>query len=230
MENMEKIVHRDDIVEFKNFLTPEECQTLIDYYESSAESWQETCFFNARVMDPIEPSKKMIYPEINKPYFDQLRGKLEKISEDVFGKKVKNLSLSAHKWMPGAYADDHSDNSELDGKPNAWRENKFVTIIYLNDNYIGGKLYFRDHNLSLAPEAGTMVCFDVGINNVHGVTRIESGDRYTMLLSWDFADSVYPEGYFEEKEREIMETRIAQEKQREQWRLLDDKGNFGNPE
>jgi len=67
-----------------------------------------------------------------------------------------------------------------------------------------------------------MVCFDVGIDNVHGVTEIESGDRYTMLLSWDFADSVYPEEYFIQKEKELAETLIAQEKQREEWK----KGNI----
>lgn len=222
---MDKIVHRDDIVEFKNFFSKEECDALIAYYESSAESWQETCFFNARVMDPIEPSKKNIFPEINQQYFNELRTRLKNVSEEVFGKQVKNLSLSAHKWLPGAYAGDHSDNSELDGTPNAWRENKFVTIVYLNDNYSGGELYFRDHDLSLAPETGTMVCFDVGINNVHGVTKIESGDRYTMLLSWDFEDSVYPPGYFEEKEKELRETAIAQEKQREQWRILNEQAN-----
>lgn len=227
---MEKIIHRDDIVEYRDFFTPEECKMLIDYYESTPEEWQETCFFNARVMDPNAPRHKIPHSIIDKPYFDAMRDKLAAMSIEVFGKQVKNLSLSAHKWMPGAYADDHSDNSELDGRPNAWRENKFVTIIYLNDNYVGGKLYFRDHALSIAPKAGTMVCFDVGINNVHGVTRIESGDRYTMLLSWDFADSVYPPEYFEEKEKEIMQTQIEQEKQRERWRLLNEQGNFGNPE
>lgn len=222
---MEKIVHKDDIVEFKNFLSKEECDLLIAYYDSSMESWQETCFYNARVMDPIAPMEKGIYVDINEKYFADLRDRLSNIAEEVFDKKVKNLSLSAHKWLPGAFASDHSDNSELDGTPNAWRENKLVTIIYLNDNYEGGHLYFRDHNISIAPDAGSMICFDVGIDNVHGVTEIESGDRYTMLLSWDFADSVYPPEYFEEKEKELAETLVAQEKQREEWK----KGNiYGN--
>jgi hypothetical protein len=223
---MEKIVHKTDIVEFKNFLTKEECQKLIEYYETSPDSWQETCFFNARVMDPNEPSQKDPSLEINKDYFNQLRHKLGQLSKEVFGKDVKNLSLSAHKWLPGAYADDHSDNSELDGTPNAWRENKLVTIIYLNDNYDGGNLYFRDHDISIAPEAGTMICFDVGINNVHGVTKIASGDRYTMLLSWDFQDSVYPPEYFIEKEKELLKTKVEQEKQREQWKLINEQTKY----
>lgn len=222
---MEKIVHKHDIVEYKNFFSKEECEILINYYESSKEDWQETCFYNARVMDPIAPMSKNLYPYISEKFFAELRDRLSEISSDVFGKQVRNLSLSAHKWLPGAFASDHSDNSELDGTPNAWRENKLVTIIYLNDNYEGGNLYFRDHNISIAPEAGSMICFDVGIENVHGVTTIDSGDRYTMLLSWDFADSVYPEEYFVEKEKELEETRIAQEKQREEWKKGNVHGN-----
>lgn len=52
-------------------------------------------------------------------FFDNLRSRLKEKAEEVFGREVKNLSLSAHKWMPGAYASDHYDNAELDGTPNA---------------------------------------------------------------------------------------------------------------
>lgn len=213
----EKIVHKSDIVEFKNFLTKEESEALIAYYDSADELWQVTCFFNARVMDPIAPTVKNVYPEINKTYFDALRTRLQEVAESVFGKEVKNLSLSSHKWLKGAYANDHSDNSELDGTPNAWRENKLVTILYLNDNYEGGNLTFRDHGISIAPEQGTLIVFDVGIGNVHAVTEVTSGERYTMLSSWDFADSVYPEGYFEEKEAELLMRKVEQDKQKEEW-------------
>lgn len=213
----EKIVHKSDIVEFKNFLTKEESEALIAYYDSADELWQVTCFFNARVMDPIAPTAKNVYPEINKAYFDALRTRLQEVAESVFGKEVKNLSLSSHKWLKGAYANNHSDNSELDGTPNAWRENKLVTILYLNDNYEGGNLTFRDHGISIAPEQGTLMVFDVGIGNVHAVTEVTSGERYTMLSSWDFADSVYPEGYFEEKEAELLMRKVEQDKQKEEW-------------
>jgi predicted 2-oxoglutarate/Fe(II)-dependent dioxygenase YbiX len=112
--------------------------------------------------------------------------------------------------MIGAYASDHYDNAEIDGTPNAWQNNKLVTILYLNDNYEGGNLTFNEHNLALAPKQGTLVIFDVGVSNLHGVSEIISGVRYTMLSSWDWADSVYPEGYLksllqgrdEEKEKQ----------------------------
>lgn len=212
-------MHRPNIVEYPNFLTPDECQELINYYESDSDSWQETCFFNTRVMDPLSPyrnSKNSI--DIDEKYFRELRLKLQEYGEDALGKELKNLTLSAHKWYPGAYAADHYDNAELDKQPNAWQDNKMVTIIYLNDNYEGGSLRFSEHNLSISPAQGTMVAFDVGVDNLHGVDEVLSGERYTMLASFDWADSVYPEGYLEDLKAGKQAATPEQEKQRAEWK------------
>jgi hypothetical protein len=216
---MELIHHKVDVVEVKNFLTKQECDALIDYYESSSNSWQLTCFYNARVMDPFEPWRNESLPgsEIDERFLRELRIKFQDLAENVFKKDLKNLSLSAHKWLPGAFADFHSDNSELDGTPNAWQENKLVTILYLNDNYEGGHLVFKDHPIDIAPEAGTVVVFDVGYENIHGVTEILSGQRWTMLASFDYADSVYPPEYWEQKNKELAETAEIHREQREGW-------------
>lgn len=228
---MNKIVHKHDIVEYQDFLTKEECEFLIDYYESSPASWQETCFFNTRVMDPNEPANlfkagKALERPINdlhqqiafESYFDSLKSKLKEKAEEVFNREVKNLTLSAHKWMIGAYASDHYDNAEIDGTPNAWQNNKLVTILYLNDNYEGGNLTFNEHNLAIAPKQGTLVVFDVGVSNLHGVNEIISGVRYTMLSSWDWADSVYPEGYLKSLLQGRDEEKEKQDQQKKEWK------------
>lgn len=219
---MTYIEHKPDVVEVKNFLTREECKNLVEYYESYSQAWQMTCFFNARVMDPLEPWRNESLPnsQIDEQFIRELRVKFQNLAEDIFKRDLRNLSLSAHKWLPGAFADFHSDNSELDGTPNAWRENKLVTIIYLNDDYEGGNLIFRDHDIDIAPEAGTVVVFDVGYENVHGVTEVLSGTRWTMLASFDYADSEYPQEYWEEKERELEDTRKYYEAQHAEWQEL----------
>ena len=217
MLDVEKIIHKDDIVEYPNFLTDKECDDLIGYYESSPDDWQLSCFFGARVMDPMAPMKINAYPQINQDYFHSLRAKCKEYGEDAMGRELKNLTLSAHKWLPGAFASDHADNAELDGTLNAWQENKMVTIIYLNDNYEGGELTFSEHGLSIAPKKGTMMAFDVGFGNIHGVNEILSGERWTMLLSWDWADSVYPEGFIEQLRLEREGMLPDQEAQREHW-------------
>lgn len=214
---MKKIVHKNDIVEFSEFLSKEECKKLVEYYDAGDSLWQQTCFFNARVMDPYGPQRQLNVELFDPDFFNNLRNSLAKLAEEVFNRPVRDLTLSAHKWLPGAFADDHADNAELDGTPNAWQDNKLVTIVYLNDDYEGGNLTFRDHNISIAPKAGTAVIFDVGIGNVHAVTKVISGERYTMLLSWDYADIEYPDGFLEELERLKRSEQPKQDEQKKEW-------------
>ncbi len=214
---MKHLIHKEDVVEVQDFLSEQECLDLIAYYESKPDLWQHTCFYNARVMDPIAPWQSDKSMAIDETYMRSLRTKLQQLAEQVFSRELKNLSLSAHKWLEGAFADYHSDNTELDGTPNAWRENKLVTIIYLNDDYAGGDLVFRDHPIKISPKTGSVVVFDVGIDNVHGVTEVESGSRWTMLASFDYADSTYPDSYWEEKRLELEETKKIHEEQRSEW-------------
>jgi hypothetical protein len=214
---MEKIIHKHDIVEFSGYLSEEECQKLVEYYDAGDSLWQQTCFFNARVMDPYGPKNQLGVELFDPDFFNSLRNSLGQLAESVTGRPVRNLTLSAHKWLPGAFASDHADNAELDGTPNAWQDNKLVTILYLNDNYEGGNLTFRDHNISIAPKAGTAIVFDVGIDNVHAVTEVTSGERYTMLLSWDFADIDYPEGFLKELARLKVAEQPKQDDQKKEW-------------
>lgn len=213
---MEKIIHRHNIVEYKNFFSKEECQKLIEYFNSSQEDWNLSCFYESYTMDPLAPINKT--QEFERSYFDnELRNKLKELAEQDHPKKLKNLSLSAHKWGTGASARKHSDNSELDGTPNGWHENKFVTIVYLNDDYSGGALKFDDHKIIISPKAGTVIAFDPGIENVHSVTEVRSGTRYTMLASWDHLDSEYSEEFIQEKIMDKENQKKIQEKQKKMW-------------
>ena len=59
-----------------------------------------------------------------------------------------------------------------------------LSIVYfLNDDYEGGELAFPDFNLTVKPEAGTLVCFPSDHNYVHGVRPVTTGHRYT-LVTW----------------------------------------------
>lgn len=56
-------------------------------------------------------------------------------------------------------------------------------VYFLNDDFEGGDLIFPDLNLSIKPQAGTLVCFPSDHNFVHGVNPVTSGRRYT-LVTW----------------------------------------------
>ena len=59
------------------------------------------------------------------------------------------------------------------------KPNDIATIVYLNDDYAGGDIYFPEYDISIKPEAGDLVSFPDTPNFVHGVRPITSGIRYT---------------------------------------------------
>ena len=167
--NLVEIVHKHDIVEYHNVFTEAECKYILDYW-NSLEDWIPSCFYGMYIIS----GQKQISAEAGMK-LRNFQLKLWNLAEKVFERELRQISLSPHKWDPGAFAADHADNAELDGTPNAWIENKLVSIVYLNDDYEGGKLTFRDHNIAIKPKTGTVVVFDVGIGNVHAVTEVLKG-------------------------------------------------------
>ena len=59
------------------------------------------------------------------------------------------------------------------------RPNDIATLVYLNDNYGGGEIYFPDYDISIKPEPGDLLCFPDQPRFVHGVNPISDGTRYT---------------------------------------------------
>jgi predicted 2-oxoglutarate/Fe(II)-dependent dioxygenase YbiX len=54
-------------------------------------------------------------------------------------------------------------------------------VYFLNDDFSGGELYFPVLDLTIQPEAGTLVCFPSDHNYIHGVRPVISGHRYTAV-------------------------------------------------
>jgi hypothetical protein len=146
--------------------------------------------------------------------------------------KAKQLKFIPQKWDEGGFAAPHSDNSDYDGVPNAFEINKYVGILYLNDNYEGGELYFCnekedfdeetnndrwDTYLSFKPNNLSYYIFPGGVENVHGVSEILKGTRYTMVSFWDYAEIEYDQATLDKWEEEEKEVRRQQALQKEEW-------------
>jgi hypothetical protein len=214
-------IPRNKIIEIPNFVTPEGAENMVNYIESYADLWGDIAFYGSSGMG-IHPDDPRL-AEYNLPpmYFDALRQRFQEAIELVFEREVKPNTSHAQKWDVGGFAAPHSDNSDHDGHPNAFEINKYVGILYLNDDYEGGELYFPDHDIEFKPAAYSYICFPGGVENIHGVKEILKGVRYTMVSFWDFADAEYSEEKLAAWEEEIKETRAAQALQKEEW----EKGN-----
>lgn len=81
-----------------------------------------------------------------------------------------NSHIHIAKFNEGAEMHVHYDSS---------RPKDIATIVYLNDDYEGGEIFFPDYDISIKPKAGDLVTFPDNDNFRHGVKTITSGTRYT---------------------------------------------------
>ena len=170
-------------------------------------------------MHVVSPFTKEHGTSITEEYMANLRERMVQYCSDAAGRPMKINSMHAQKWEIGAYANDHSDNTDLEGEDMGWADNKQYSGIYLNTqpDYEGGVLKFRDHGLDVIPPTGSFVSFPGGVENIHSVSEITNGTRYTIVIFWDYADAWYSEAQLQEWERLIFKERIHQYQLKKKW-------------
>lgn len=205
---------------YENFISKEECDELIKFFNANQEEWRFICFYGSYGMHVVSPFTKEHGTSITEEYMANLRERMIQYVSDAAGRPMKINSMHAQKWEIGAYANDHSDSTDLDGNDMGWSDNKQYAGIYLNSqpDYTGGVLKFRDHGLEVVPAAGSFVSFPGGPENIHSVTEITSGTRYTIVIFWDYADAWYSEAELQQMEKMILKERIHQYQLKTQWK------------
>jgi predicted 2-oxoglutarate/Fe(II)-dependent dioxygenase YbiX len=164
-----------------NFVSPDDLYKIMTYAES-IRTWGEL----DDAWDQRVHSFEMIHSNCEdvadflKSLTDSIR---ESISEALYA-ELTEAAPSIVRWRVGDYQSPHADKQEVDGSPNRYPENDIASIVYLNDDYEGGDIYFPNQDLSLRPSAGSLVFFPGDVNYLHGVTAVKRGVRYTMPNFW----------------------------------------------
>lgn len=126
----------------------------------------------------------------------------QKIKEFVsksFGVEAYADQIGIVRWPPGSFQMVH-----IDAVPE--RTRICGSVVYLNDDYRGGRTYYPYYGKEHTPKAGTIFAHDAGHSHLHGVTQILDKTRYTISSTWstDPKDSVYEDnlrslkGYLEQ--------------------------------
>jgi hypothetical protein len=81
----------------------------------------------------------------------------------------------------GVGLDEHVD-AEYDSRI------KFAVVMYINDDFTGGELYFPLKGIEIKPKAGSCLIFDTGKEFLHGVRKVGPGPgRYAMAgFAWEY--------------------------------------------
>lgn len=164
-------MHRIHIEE--NFISEEDALVLIEEQKNPSE------------INPYPKYYEQRYGGTAFPYNNRVMSILKKYG-DISNKKHKELNGFVNDiyvfkafgsvWALGQKGDLHIDAQD----PEPFIE--WSTIIYLNDEYTGGEIYFPNQNFSYAPKKFSAVFFpSAGSEYIHGVTTIKSGSRHTAL-------------------------------------------------
>lgn len=116
----------------------------------------------------------------------------------------------------------------------AFTRSRYAGFMYLNDNFEGGLLKMQvnhgEKQLNLKPETGMFAIFHGGHKNMHEVSIIKHGTRYTLGSFWDDREeSDYPEDLREAWAKELAEVRAMQRGQNEEWAEIRKEGKRLSP-
>ena len=215
-----------DIVVYENFIDADTAAKLVKVLDKHAElgliTWMPISFYESYSSVLPQDNDEHIENEgLPSDVFSQMKQAIiDAVASvhDLDPKVISQIGYHTQKWEPGAYARKHSDNTDEHGHSGAFTRSRYAAFLYLNDDFEGGMLQFPDQDINLKPKVGMLAAFDGGFNNMHEVSLITSGVRYTLGSFWDDREEdAYPQELRDEWAAEMKETRAKQEIERAEW-------------
>jgi hypothetical protein len=218
-----------DIVVYEGFLDAETSAKIVKVLDKHAESgsiaWMPISFYESySSILPLDNDEEVVSLGLSSTIFSDIEKAISVAIasvHDLDPKIICKIGYHTQKWEPGAWARKHSDNTDHDGNSGAFTRSRYAGFLYLNDDFEGGVLGFPDQNIKIKPQVGMLAVFDGGFNNMHEVSLITKGTRYTIGSFWDDREEeAYPQETRDMWAAEMKETRERQKVEKEEWQEL----------
>ncbi len=188
----------ENIVEIENLLTEEENEYLLNFIKGN-QVWDQgqdvrnengTIIYQHNVWaDRVATKKSLDESDPNvSVMLNTIIQRLRLIIEKHFNVEVNPTGPCLVRWPVGSMQWPHADK-ELHEGPDKGTANNFPwydigTVIYLNEDYEGGRLHFPKQEIAFKPKARAAYFFPGDLNYIHGVDVITKGTRYTSPWFW----------------------------------------------
>lgn len=185
----------DNIIWVKNFLTKEEVDFVLNVIEgASQKDWEVEYMSNLAnfcmekfgrddvdnlvAEGKFEITQNWVDKNLNIKHHEEQQVFYKRLS-DIIDSSFPGLELSGlatiQRMQPGvelkSHTDQHTDPSI-----------RYATIIYINDDYKAGELFFPNLDISLRPNPGDMLFFPGDEEHEHGVKHVAEGPiRYVIV-------------------------------------------------
>jgi len=179
-------------ISVEEFLTTDEIEAILNF-AINTNSWQQLdpgSFWDNRTIDA-----NTIYAK-----YDKEVGRLMFDIRDRISTKIKEFYkltdvyadvVTLVRWFPGQEQPIHAD--DMSGTPDEEKFNhrEFGSIVYLNNNYSGGKTYYSNYDIDVIPKPGMLAIHPGDQDHMHGVSKIEGATRYTIASFWTTGKKFY---------------------------------------
>jgi predicted 2-oxoglutarate/Fe(II)-dependent dioxygenase YbiX len=160
-----------------DFLETNNISNVINFIKNSPSGEVKSIFLNSEIPDKeIQDTLE----NINKFVENLCIEEYAKIVESEFNYTSWIREPELIKWSTNAGLAAHTDGPSKIEKPMT----TIGALVYLNDDYEGGELYFPEYDILIKPKFGDLVIFPCHF--LHEVKNVLSGERYTLPLFYTF--------------------------------------------
>ena len=165
----------------KDFINQEQSQIFNNYIRTN-ETWNQNQNHENWIdrVHSIDIFNNLMVKDLAQKITNSIQIEIEK----TLSVKLNPSCPSIIRWKVGNGQTPHADKQNNDGTPNLYPQNDIASLIYINDDYEGGEIYFPNQEFKLKPLKNSLVFFPGDINFLHGVTTITEGIRYTIPNFW----------------------------------------------
>ena len=173
------------------FVSKPECRKIVRLCEKQDRSWlkiatQDASGKKIEVRDRDRRNTQTIGLEEYQGQFNQLiNDAFVKAIEPMIQRPIEFFEVPYVLWYkPGGFYIAHADADAFDQGNNRWyrAQNRDVSVlVYLNDDYEGGELFFPNFDYTYKPQAGDCLFFPSGNLYLHESKPIRSGAKLAVV-------------------------------------------------
>ena len=172
----------------ENFLSQEECDFIVNLLESK-DAWEKSHDPHWDKMSIHKPAGEKAFGNEYASLLKEKTLKIKTIIEERYSleKEVFPDTACLNRWPQGRKQEPHSDDMMFNGiSVPGFGHRVFGSLIYLNNNFEGGNLYYPNHKFTVVPKPGLLAIHPGDAEHLHGVTEVLSGMRYTIASFWTY--------------------------------------------